>query len=181
MDQGAIIKAWRFRKRYYVLGHERKSYKEDRSTRMTCMIPSSQEYYSIWLEAQRNKLGELESRWKERLAIELEALNSNDYVPSLDNMNGVKPMWFVPLNNSFVELVYIVDLDRGILSINNSIHIKLNKIPLTDKFLLPGPTPDEAVTHRADGPPTTKNHTIKGIRNPVKQEVSCQLDSPVCT
>lgn len=39
------------------------------------------------------------------------------------------PSYLAPLNDTFIEWVYIFDLDREVFSVNNSIHFKLDQVP----------------------------------------------------
>ena len=63
-----------------------------------------------------------------------------------------------PLNDTWIEWIYIIDLDREVLTVNNGAHFKLDQVPhidwinslasggLGDKISLPGIIPPESVT-----------------------------------
>lgn len=168
-------KAWRFRKRYYVLHNDKDSrvVKDNLARRMICKIPSFHEAYTTWLDAQRKKLVESKICWGDHLSIRSKNLDSKIYKSSyLEDLNDVKSTWFVSLIDFFIEWVFIVDLNHEILSINNSMHFKLNDISRADKLLLPEPSAEKVVTHIVGGSSTTNDQAINDTRQLVIQEVS---------
>lgn len=110
--------------------------------------------YDSWLQSQRDMVEQWEKSWEESGAF------GDDTGQSTPEE---KPSWFAPLNDLFIEWVYIIDLDREVLSINNSVHLRLDQVrhltgigALEDAglggqyrrsmVLVPGFLPEDAVT-----------------------------------
>lgn len=154
-------KAWRFRKRYYkeYIGHD--SYPSGLGSWIAETIPRLHDKYMDWLQEQRRMVEEWEREWEYALAVEAGANVRSAWSIHEEK----KPSWFPPMNDTMIEWVYILDLDREIFSINNSVHIKLEEVPhvkwvdalvdgrLGDRkryfrwaVLVPGCVPETAIT-----------------------------------
>ena len=128
-------KAWRFRKRYYVQYNSMDSYPEGLGTWIAQGIPTGRKDYIKWLEAQRTEMKERDACLDRYLAVEPNSKQSesgDDEEPDESAIEFIaedQPIWIVPLNDLFIEWVYIIDLDREIFSVNNGAHYKLDRIP----------------------------------------------------
>ena len=120
------FKAWRFRKRYYFQYNHWDSYPEGLGSQIASEIPSEHEQYISWLAAQRKQAEIRESRWDEYLTVDPDI---EDPTVDLDFMDEYHPSSLVPLNDTYIEWVYILDLDREIFSVNNGAHFKLEQGP----------------------------------------------------
>ena len=128
-------KAWRFRKRYYVEYNGMDSYPEGLGTWIARGIPMGRDDYINWLEARRREMAYRDAHLDRYLAIEQgpkQDESSDDEEPdecAIEFIADNQPVWVVPLNDLFIEWVYIIDLDREIFSVNNGAHYKLDRIP----------------------------------------------------
>ncbi|KAL8825489.1 MAG: hypothetical protein Q9191_004387 [Dirinaria sp. TL-2023a] len=160
-------KAWRFRKRYYYQYNHYDSYPRGLGKELAGEIPPSSQKYSAWLEDQRRMVAEWEARWDEYLAVDPSSHNPLKLPDNLDFMTEQPPSWMVPLNDIWIEWVYILDLDREIFSVNNGAHFKLDRIPhvdwiaaladggLGDKIALPGLVREDAIANLVADPRST--------------------------
>lgn len=80
-------------------------------------------------------MGEREAHLDRYLAIEVESKQPESDDDEERDESAIKfiaedqPIWIAPLNDLFIEWVYIIDLDRGIFSVNNGAHYRLDRIP----------------------------------------------------
>ena len=154
-------KAWRFRKRYYVEYNGHDSYPDGLGSWIADTVPSDHEAYMRWLDKQRLTMEAREARLDRHLAVKIQAENSTSSDDSSYECDEEyeedprqfiveeQPIWLAPLNDLFIEWVYIIDLDREIFSVNNGAHFKLGRLPyinwiesladgrLGDKIILP--------------------------------------------
>ena len=114
--------AWRFHKRYYIRCSVDESYFDKLGAFNVSKIPQNHTDYVAWLEAERQKVGELAAEWDKRLTVEI------DEQPCSDLGVGI-PSWFPPIKKLWFQWVYIVDLDREVFTVNNCIHFKLEQAP----------------------------------------------------
>ena len=178
------FKAWRFRKRYYVQYNNYDSYPSGLGKEIASGIPPSHQEYSAWLEEQRQMVAEWEAKWDAHLTVDPSTkacLKLPSNLPEF--MIETQPSWQVPLNDVFIEWVYILDLDREIFSVNNGAHFKLEQIPhvdwiaaladgeLGDKIALPGVVPEDALANLVAEPhlPMVGSHI--GLENLTIAEV----------
>ena len=119
------FKAWRFRKRYYYQYNHWDSYPEGLGQTIVATIPSNPEDYQTWLEEQRKVAAEWESEWNGYLTVDPD---SEPKEIATEMMAENHPTWFAPLNDLYIEWVYILDLDREIFSVNNGAHFKLDQV-----------------------------------------------------
>lgn len=150
------LRVVRFRKRYYISYHQYDSYPDGLGKQIEAEIPSDAEKYQEWLATQRTSAEEWEALYEDFLTIK----PGNEVTTDLPGFMGSQlPSLLAPLNDTYIEWVYTVDLDRETFSVNNGAHFKLDRIPhidwinalanggLGDKIALPGAVPMEAVRH----------------------------------
>ncbi|KAI4168630.1 MAG: hypothetical protein LQ348_007459 [Seirophora lacunosa] len=133
--------AWRFRKRYYTRHNNNDSYPSCLGAYLARKIPKNRKEYVQWLEAERQKSAGSEAKWERCLIIRPKAEgNAGDAEEEEDGEEersryysgdecDPNPSYLAPLNGTFIEWVYIFDLDREVFSVNNSIHFKLDQVP----------------------------------------------------
>ncbi|KAL2863197.1 uncharacterized protein BJX67DRAFT_266668 [Aspergillus lucknowensis] len=128
----------RFRGRYYIRYHQFDSYFEGLGAKIIASIPADPKEYRQWLQSMRAEY-----------AVKENALESHVYTIR----EGVKPdysefreFWTLPsefprLVNQvaylFVEYIYIINLDREVLTMDHSIHWRLRNILRQDELWLP--------------------------------------------
>ncbi|KAL8861612.1 MAG: hypothetical protein Q9178_002137 [Gyalolechia marmorata] len=149
-------KAWRLRKRYYFQYNHWDSYPEGLGEDIAKTIPTDPGEYAAWLEAQRKMVTEWEAMWIIYLALAYDGEQSGE-LPKF--MWDYQPSFLAPLNDVYIEWVYILDLDREIFSVSNGAHFKLDRIPhidwigaldvgsLGDQICLPALLPEGACTN----------------------------------
>lgn len=184
-------KAWRFRKRYYFEYNHWDSYPEGLGKELANTIPSDPDEYATWLEAQRKLVGEWAAAWDNYLAVDPDDSDPQTReAPNLaDFMKENHPSWMVPLNDVWIEWVYIIDLDREIFSVNNGAHFKLGQIPhinwiealdnggLGDKIVLPNLVPEEAIANLVEEPSTVTSDAVTGTEQNATEQVSSHLST----
>ena len=118
------FKAWRFRKRYYFLANRWDSYPQGLGQDIVATIPGNPKGYQTWLEEQRKLAAGWEAEWNDYLTV-----NPDEEVKQVatEMMAENHPTWFAPLNDFWIEWVYVIDLDREIFSVNNGAHFKLDE------------------------------------------------------
>ena len=184
-------KAWRFRKRYYYHYKPYDCYPSGLGKEITYEIPSSSEKYLAWLEDQRSMVAEWEVQWDEYLAVNpssTDPLKLPDHLPEFMVENP--PTYTAPQNDLYIEWVYILDLDREILSVNNGAHFKLDRIPhvdwiaalagarlFSDKIVLPGLVPEDAVASLVAEPHLTCSTAKTHLENLTIAQVLCSTES----
>ncbi|KAJ5719034.1 hypothetical protein N7493_007489 [Penicillium malachiteum] len=125
----------RYRGRYYARYHQFDSYYESLGKDVVASIPADPAKYQKWLEKMRAFYAQLEKQLdKEVYEIrDGEKPNKSEFM-DLESI----PTEIPRLNNIFIEFIYVVDLDREVLTMNHSIHWKLNNIPREDDQWLKG-------------------------------------------
>ena len=173
-------KAWRLRKRYYIQYCQYDTYPTGLGKDIADSIPTNTEGYLTWLKAERELVEGWEAIWDDYLAVEPGA-ESTVGPPTLFQEHI--PTWLAPLNDTWIEWVYIVDLDREVLSVNNGAHFKLDQIPkinwiesladggLGDKIALPGFVPEAAITNLVTEPSKVGQDIIKDLGDLRVEEV----------
>ncbi|MCJ1438457.1 hypothetical protein MMC27_007847 [Xylographa pallens] len=140
--------AYRFRGRYYILYRHYDSYPEGLGAWIVQSIPQDSEKYQQWLKAQRTKFTKWEQVLDERILsisnTRLQQLPFSNATardervhaePSLsmlldDRLQAeLLPCFRVPKRDHLIEYTYVIDLDREVFTMDNSIHFVLNKIP----------------------------------------------------
>lgn len=132
---------------------------------------------------------EWEAIWDRKLAIDLNAqvpkrdTNTSSESPDENCYNAAgPPTWLVPLNDLFIEWVYIVDLDREIFSVNNSTHFKLDQVSKIDwigalvgfgrdAIALPARLPEGVLTNLVADPRTAHPIELSVLQSPRKVQV----------
>lgn len=123
------FQAWRFRKRYYFQYNHWNSFPEGLGKIIVASIPSNPEDYQTWLEEQRKLAAGWEAEWNDYLTVDPD--NEVKEIAT-EMMAENHPTWFAPLNDLWIEWVYILDLDREIFSVNNGAHFKLDQVRHVD-------------------------------------------------
>ncbi len=145
----------RFRKRYYIFYNQYDSYPSGLGKQVVAEIPTDAVKYQEWLAAQRKSAEEWEALYEDYLSVR----PGNEVTTNLpDFMRQHFPSLLTPLNDTWIEWIYTVDLNRETFSVNNGAHFKLDQIThidwigslaeaeLGDQVSLPGSVPAEAVT-----------------------------------
>ena len=166
-------KAWRFRKRYYVQYNHWDSYPSGLGTNIAAEIPSDRDKYQAWLKSQREELETREAAWLDYLALDPLQVASQEFHAPPSTFGEEVPSFRIPLNDLYIEWVYILDLDREIFSVNNGAHFKLEQIPhiawiealaigeLGDQIVLPGSLPTEALANLVADPPVLNTAHVR--------------------
>lgn len=149
------LRVVRFRKRYYKFYQQYDSYPTGLGSEVAVNIPADAAKYQEWLATERKSAKEWEALYEAFLSVKPGEEVTAD-LP--DFMHEQPPSLLTPLNDTWIEWIYIVDLDREIFSVNNGAHFKLDQVPhidwinslanggLGDQISLPGTIPVEAVT-----------------------------------
>ncbi|KAJ6037347.1 hypothetical protein N7540_001626 [Penicillium herquei] len=119
----------RYRGRYYARYHQFDSYYESLGKNVVASIPTDPEKYQKWLEKMRGFYARLEKQL-DKDVYEIrdgEKPNKEDFM-DLESI----PTEIPRLNDIFIEYIYVIDLDREVLTMNHSIHWKLDNIPRED-------------------------------------------------
>ena len=175
------LRVVRFRKRYYIFYNQWDSYPEGLGKTIANEIPTDAAKYQEWLAAQRQTAEEWEALYEEFLTIK----PGNEVTTDLpDFMQQSFPSSLAPLNDTFIEWIYITDLDRETFSVNNGAHFKLEQVPhvdwinslgnggLGDVIALPGAVPMEAITNLVIGHTTQDSELSKHLGGLTVSEVS---------
>ena len=149
------LRVVRFRKRYYQFYQQFDSYPTGLGSEVAANIPTDPVKYQEWLATERKSAEEWETLYEAFLTVK----PGNEVTVELPAfMHEQPPSLLAPLNDTYIEWIYIVDLDREIFSVNNGAHFKLEQVPhidwinslakggLGDRISLPGILPLEAVT-----------------------------------
>lgn len=146
----------RFRKRYYIFFNQFDSYPDGLGKQVAAQIPADAKEYQQWLDAQRKSAEKWEALYEDFLSIKPGNQVTTD-IP--DFMRQNYPTLLAPLNDTWIEWIYTVDLDREVFSVDNGAHFKLDRVPhidwinsladgdLGDKISLPGAVPFEALSN----------------------------------
>ena len=159
-------------------------------------IPKDAVEYQQWLATQRKSAEEWEALYEEYLSVK----PGNTVTINLQDFTQERfPSLLAPLNDTWIEWIYTVDLDREIFSVNNGAHFKLEQIPhiswiesladggLGDKISLPGAVSVEAVTHLVVEPNSQSSELSKTLSGLTVSDISsifhhcmCYRDSDTC-
>lgn len=146
----------RFRKRYYIFFNQFDSYPDGLGKQVAAQIPADAKEYQQWLDAQRKSAEKWEALYEDFLSIKPGNQVTTD-IP--DFMHQHYPSLLAPLNDTWIEWIYTMDLDREVFSVDNGAHFKLDRVPhidwinsladgdLGDKISLPGAVPIEALSN----------------------------------
>ena len=113
------MRVTRFRKRYYILLTGYGSYP------VAAKIPTDALKYQQWLAAERESAGKWEALYEDVLSVK--PGNVTTSLPEV--MRQHFSSLLAPLNGTWNDWIYTVDLDRETFSINNGAHYKLEQIP----------------------------------------------------
>ena len=129
------------------------------------------------MKSQREELETWEAAWLAYLAVDPAQVASQEFhAPSkifAEEEEAALPSFLVPLNDLYIEWVYIPDLDREIFSVNNGAHFKLDKVPhinwiealavgeLGDQIVLPGALPEEALANLVAEPHIVDSNRVR--------------------
>ncbi|PIG89734.1 hypothetical protein AARAC_005022 [Aspergillus arachidicola] len=122
----------RFHRRYYVRYHKYDSYFDGLGAKIVASIPTDPEGYQKWLQAMRTEYATKES------ALETHVYEIRDgFRPDYSQFHEFEtlPSELPRLGDDF-EYIYIINLDREVLTMNHSIHWKLGNIPRQDELWL---------------------------------------------
>ena len=173
-------KAWRFRKRYYYQYNHWDSYPTGLGKIIVAEIPKDSPQYALWLQDQLTMVGKWETKWLKYIDRDPAARREFE-LP--DFMKEYQPKFTVPLNDIYIEWVYIIDLDREIFSVNNGAHFKLDRIAhvdwigaladgrLGDKLIIPDVIPDDAVADLVVPIPPITQGVASNLQNLTINEV----------
>ena len=179
----------RYRKRYYATYNQYDTYPEGLGKSLVSSIPKDPAQYAKWLEDQRHWAAKTEAECEECLTLKLE--DGGYRLSESEDDNG--PTWLVPLNDTWIEWVYVIDLDREVFSVNNGAHFKLNEIAkivwmqaladgaLGDKLVLPGLVPEEALANLVTRPSVAERDAFAGLETLGAEQVSRQSGPPDVT
>ena len=150
------LRVVRFRKRYYIFYNQFDSYPTGLGKDIAAETPADASKYQEWLADKRKTAEEWGAVYEVFISIE----RSSDKTTNIPEfMRQRFPSSFAPLNDTYIEWIYTVDLDREVFSVNNGAHFKLDRIPhidwinslakgvLDDTISLPGTVPMDAVTN----------------------------------
>ena len=149
------LRVVRFRKRYYKFYQQYDSYPTGLGSEVAVNIPADAAKYQEWLATERKSAKEWEALYEAFLSVKPGEKVTAE-LP--DFMRDQPPSLLTPLNDTWIEWIYTVDLDREVFSVNNGAHFKLDQVPhidwinsltsggLGDQISLPGTIPLEAVT-----------------------------------
>lgn len=178
------LRVVRFRKRYYIFYHQYDSYPDGLGKQVASEIPTDAAEYQKWLAVQRKSAEEWEALYEEFLSIK----PGNEVTTDLPELMSQRhPSSLAPLNDTWIEWIYTVDLDRETFSVNNGAHFKLHRVPhvdwinsladgeLGDKIILPGSVPMEAVTNLVVEHPDQSCELSKTLGDLAMSEVSSSL------
>ncbi|BDD62672.1 hypothetical protein MPDQ_004440 [Monascus purpureus] len=119
----------RFNKRYYIRYHRLDGYFECLGAKIVAKIPASAEEYQTWLGSMRAKYAALENTFEQHIH-EIRAGITPD-CRQLGNLAAL-PSELPRLDCFDAQYVYIINLDQEVLTMDFSIHWKLNNIPRED-------------------------------------------------
>lgn len=177
----------RFRKRYYISFNQYDSYPDGLGKQIAAEIPTDATEYQVWLDAQRKSAEKWVALYEEFLSIKPGDEITSD-LP--DFMRQQFPSLLAPLNDTWIEWVYTVDLDRETFSVNNGAHFKLHQVPhidwinsladgdLGDKISLPGAVPIEALSDLVVEPTSESRELLDTLDDLTVSDVSCRF--PYC-
>ncbi|KAK2612081.1 hypothetical protein QQS21_001930 [Conoideocrella luteorostrata] len=128
----------RFNRRYYVRYNSLDSYFEGLGSCLVADVPTDQEKYRAWLERTRAEYATLENE------LENDVYELRDDVDSITDTDGHHafsdfielPSELPLLPDVSAEYTYITNLDQEILTMNGSVHWKMNNIPRQDNLWL---------------------------------------------
>lgn len=168
----------KFKGRYWIFYNHHDSYPRGLGDWVVENIPAEPEEYQKWLQSQRAFFGKWDSLLQKILTIQPEDM----YKLQLDEpqthiihatfderLQGDAPSYYQSeFKDTWIEWIYIINLDREIFSVNDGAHFRLNQIPaawsealFTDNigrtFLLPQLVPTESVATLALEPPEFSN------------------------
>ena len=192
----------RFRGRYYCFYNHFDSYPDFFGASLVSEIPSDPEEYQKWLAKQRAKASEWDSALENFLHVKrpnaketIDQDHDDQHSETASEVSeGALLYWFygvcsdvdrLPLpsyqpifNDSFIEWVYVIDLDREIFSVDHGAHFDMRAIPRpgwmdalakTDsghRLLLPDLLPEHTTTSlvvRSDAPNEELIRLYKGL------------------
>ncbi|GJN75052.1 F-box domain-containingprotein [Purpureocillium lilacinum] len=118
----------RFRKRYYIRYHQYDSYFEGLGAKIVASIPADPAEYQKWLESMRSRHAAIEHELEEKVF----EIGSGPQPEDMEEYHGfVELPSELPrqMNDWCIEYFYIINLDSEVLTMNFSIHWKLDNIP----------------------------------------------------
>ncbi|CAD6576770.1 MAG: hypothetical protein ASARMPRED_007875 [Alectoria sarmentosa] len=156
----------KFKGRYWIFYNHWDSYPDGLGDWLVETIPEDPEEYQKWLQSQRDFFGKWDSILQRILTIQPEdmyKLNLDEpqmhiiHATLDERLQGDAPSCYQSeFNDTWIEWIYTINLDREIFSVNNGAHFHLNQIPadwsealFTDDkghtFLLPQLVPTESI------------------------------------
>ena len=139
---------WRYRRRYYVFYNPYDSYPKGLGDALFRSIPEDSVEFEKWLEAKKTWLSSLEATLEEVLTIteadliearlvSLEKLPSSETRLVKKGLNAVAddrldlmPSYFpASPDDTWIEWMYTIDLDLEVLTVDQSFHFCLRKLP----------------------------------------------------
>ncbi|UNI18433.1 hypothetical protein JDV02_004702 [Purpureocillium takamizusanense] len=116
----------RFRKRYYIRYHQYDSDYEGLGAHIVARIPTDPAKYQKWLESMRNHYASTEHKLEDQV---YEVPNGPEPDERDHEFKELPTELPNRLDHWVFEFSYIINLDSEVLTMNNSIHWKLDSIP----------------------------------------------------
>ncbi|QUC19151.1 uncharacterized protein UV8b_03392 [Ustilaginoidea virens] len=131
------LKVFRFRGRYYAYYVQYDSYYEGLGATIVMSIPEDPAEYREWLESMRAYYADIEFQLeKSANLIQKDVVLDEDVTTDLGLHEFPTSFPVLDSDFGFIENVYIINLDREILTMNYGIHWKLDNIPRADNLWL---------------------------------------------
>ncbi|KAJ6436695.1 pol-like protein [Purpureocillium lavendulum] len=116
----------RFRKRYYIRHHKYDSYYDSLGKHIVASIPADSDQYRKWLESMRNHYASTEHELEDQVYEIRNGPEPDERDHGFDELPTEIPK---RLDDWSIEFFYIINLDSEVLTMNHSIHWKLDNIP----------------------------------------------------
>ncbi|KJZ70845.1 hypothetical protein HIM_09759 [Hirsutella minnesotensis 3608] len=116
----------RFRKRYYIRYHQYDSYYEGLGAHIVARIPADPAEYQKWLESMREYYASTERELEDQVYEVRSGPEPEEPDHEFEELPTELPK---RLDDFIIEFYYVINLDSEVLTMNHSIHWKLDNIP----------------------------------------------------